>query len=143
MISGAFYLVIHLPRSPAIALLRETKGKRMKRYTNHFFTVALLCALITTELFADSNTMTYQGRVQSGGSNFAGTGQFKFALGTETNTSRQATANATVSGGFLTLAPITDPGAGYVSAPGVTAVGGGGSGAVLTANVVTGEVASV
>ncbi len=92
---------------------------------------------------AQSTAFTYQGRVQANGADFTGAGQFKFALVISTNASRQATATVTTSGGFVTIVNVTDGGAGYVSAPAVTAVGGGGAGAVLTANVSGGAVISI
>lgn len=99
--------------------------------------------LAVTVAEAQAGLFTYEGRIQVGGSPFDGTGQFKFALVTSTNLSRPATATATISGGFLTIATVTDGGAGYVSPPAVTVVGGGGAGAVLTANVSGGAVISI
>jgi hypothetical protein len=46
---------------------------------------AILCIVTSASLLADSGVMTYQGRVQSGGSDFSGTGLFKFALVTSSN----------------------------------------------------------
>ena len=104
---------------------------------------SVLCSLFvsTPTARAQSPAFTYQGRVQANGTNFTGNGQFKFALVTSTNTSRPATA--TTSGGFLTIVTVTDGGAGYVSTPAATVVGGGGSGAVLTAHVSGGTVTSI
>jgi hypothetical protein len=84
---------------------------------------------------AQNAVFTYQGQVLDNGTNFAGAGQFKFALITSTNLSSQAAATATISGGFLTIVTVTSRGAGYVTAPAVTASGGGGSNAVLTAMI--------
>ena len=58
---------------------------------------------------------------------------------------RQATATATVGGnGAITGINITDPGAGYTAAPGVT-ITGGGTGATATADApsTTGSVTSI
>ena len=52
--------------------------------------------------------INYQGRVTVDGTNFNGTGQFQFALvdgGTEL--SRQATATANLTGGFVTSVTVT------------------------------------
>src|SRR2546426_10482724 len=94
--------------------------------------LALLLVLSTLDsqlstLYAQSTAFTYQGRVTDSGTNFTGTGQFKFALVTSTNTSRQATATASVNSGFVTGYNVTDGGSGYSTAPAVTGSGGGGS----------------
>lgn len=87
---------------------------------------------------------TYQGRVRSGGSDFNGVGQFKFALVTSTNTSRRATATAIMGGvapnQFVSSCAITDGGSGYTGNAGVIFSGGGGSGATAVANVSGGVV---
>src|SRR6266404_3662967 len=88
--------------------------------------LALLLLLPTlnsrfSTLFAQSTVFTYQGRVLDNGTNFTGAGQFKFALVTSTNTSRQATATASVNSGFVTGYNITDGGSGYTAAPAVPA----------------------
>jgi hypothetical protein len=88
---------------------------------------------------AQTTVFTYQGRVLDNGTNFNGTGQFKFALVTSTNFNHQATATANLSGTFVTSYNIISGGSGYVSAPTVTVSGGGGSGATATA-VITGGV---
>ena len=89
---------------------------------------------------AQSTSITYQGRVQSGGTNFTGEGQFKFALLTGTNSHQTATATATISGGFLTIITVATAGNGYVAAPAVSILGGGGSGAVASAAISGGVV---
>jgi hypothetical protein len=88
--------------------------------------------------------LNYQGRIAVNGTNFTGNGQFKFALvdGGQDN-ARSATATATVSGGFLTIVSVIDGGFGYSTPPVVTAIGGGGSNAVLSANISGGVVTSV
>ena len=86
---------------------------------------------------------TYQGRVLDNGTNFTGMGQFKFALVTSTNTSRQATATAFVNSGFVTGYNVTDGGSGYPSPPAVTVSGGGGSGATATASASGGAVTGI
>jgi hypothetical protein len=90
--------------------------------------------------------LNYQGRVASGGVNFEGTGQFKFALvDGGTNTSRPATATVTVSGGFVTIVTVTDGGSGYMEAPRayVRDTKFGGSGALLDVTVAGGAVTSI
>jgi len=82
-----------------------------------------------------------QGRVSVNGTNFTGTGQFKFALmNNSSSISRTASGVATISGGFLTIVTVTDGGTGYVLAPAVTASGGGGSNAVITSSISSGGV---
>jgi hypothetical protein len=104
--------------------------------------LALGSALSTA--LAQNTVVTYQGRVQSGGSDFTGAGQFKFALVTSTNTAATATAAvATTSGGFVTTINVTSGGSGYVTAPAVTITGGGGSGATATASVSGGVVTAI
>src|ERR1051325_4241247 len=85
---------------------------------------------------AQNAVFTYQGRIASGGTNFTGMGQFKFALVTSTNSSSTATATANPpSGGFITIINVTFGGSGYPAAPVVTISGGGGSGATAHANI--------
>ena len=55
----------------------------------------------------------------------------------------QATATATVVGGFVTGITITNAGAGYTTAPTVSFSGGGGSGATALSAVTPGTVASL
>src|SRR6266496_4036728 len=76
----------------------------------------------------------YQGRISVEGTNFVGTGQFKFALVSGgSSPSGQATATATVVFGFLVQINLTSGGSGYSSAPEVTITDGAGSGAVAVA----------
>jgi hypothetical protein len=105
---------------------------------------ALLSVVFTAEIAAQNDIVTYQGRVQSGGSNFTGAGQFKFALVTVTNTASTATAVADPpSGGFITIITPTFGGSGYVTPPAVTITGGGGSGATATATLTGDAVTSI
>ncbi len=99
----------------------------------------------TPTLFADvPPIITYSGRVSVSNVFYTGTGQFKFALvNAGTNSSRQSTATATTSGGFVTIITVTDGGAGYTTAPTVTIMGGGGSGATATATVSGGAVTAI
>lgn len=92
---------------------------------------------------AQNTVISYQGRVLDNGTNFNGIGQFKFALVTSTNFNRQATATATISGGFVTIYTVTFGGSGYTVAPAVTISGGGGSGASATAHLTGGAVTSI
>ncbi len=92
------------------------------------------CPLSTLQ--AQNTLFTYQGRVTDDGTNFTGTGLFKFALVTGTNTSQQATAVANPpSGGFITIINVTFGGSGYLAAPAVSITGGGGSNATATAQI--------
>ena len=115
----------------------------MKTVRN-LITVILLIAC-PTKLLAQIPQMTsYQGRVTVNGTNFTGAGQFKFALvDGGTNTARQATANPTVSGGFVTIITVTYGGVGYTTAPAVTISDPTGSGATATATVSGGAVTGI
>ena len=107
--------------------------------------VAALCSLLTlaNPSFAQTMVVTYQGRVLDNGTNFTGTGQFKFALVTSTNISSQATAIANLTGNFVTSCTVIFGGNGYVAPPTVTISGGGGSGATATATVTGGAVTAI
>ncbi len=88
--------------------------------------------------------MNYQGRVAVNGTNFTGTGQFKFALvDGGTNSSRQAVATAFIAGDLVLSNKVTDGGAGYMTPPAVSYSGGGGSGATAHALIGGGAVTSV
>ena len=110
-----------------------------------------ICCLQTLLVFAATvataqvpRTMSYQGRVQVAGTNFSGTGQFKFAIvSTGMDMNRQATAVATVTSGFITSISVTDGGNGYLTAPSVEIVDASGSGAVATAQIANGAVTSI
>ena len=89
-------------------------------------------------------TMNVQGRVSVDGTNFTGTGLFKFALlGYSDAETRQATATALLTGTFVTSVNMGDGGTGYVSAPAVSFEGGGGSGAAATSTVSGGQVSGI
>jgi len=106
--------------------------------------VALCCLFTAVKPASAQNTVvTYQGRVQSGGNDFTGSGQFKFALVTGINSATSATATANLSGQFVTSYTVTFGGSGYVIAPAVTLTGGGGSGATATAVISGGAVTAV
>src|SRR4026208_395357 len=61
------------------------------------------------------SVISYQGRVQAGGTTFPGRGRFKLALVSRgPSVSGQATATATVTAGFVTGIMVTDGGGGYV-----------------------------
>ncbi|MCC6821386.1 MAG: tail fiber domain-containing protein, partial [Verrucomicrobia subdivision 3 bacterium] len=103
--------------------------------------LASLC--ITDSAHAQNTVITYQGRVTSHGTNFTGTGQFKFALVTATNIETTAKAEAITSGGFVTIINLISGGNGYITAPTVTIAGGGGSGATATASISGGVVTAI
>ena len=73
----------------------------------------------------------------------SGTGPVGYQWYGFTPRSAGATAVALVAGGFVFDAPLTDGGRGYLQAPGVRFVGGGGSGAAGTAMLNNGVVATV
>jgi hypothetical protein len=109
----------------------------------NYILVGLSLVTGVTSLNAQNTNVTYQGRVRSGGSDFNGTGQFKFALVTGVDINAQATATAVTSGSFVTIINVNSGGSGYVTAPAVTIFGGGGSGATATASVSGGAVTSI
>jgi hypothetical protein len=107
-----------------------------------------LCGLFFNPPARAQNTVfTYQGRVTDKGTNFTGTGQFKFALVTGTNSAQQATAVANMSGvspnEFVSSVTVVNGGSGYTNPSAVTFSGGGGSGATARANVSGGAVTSI
>jgi hypothetical protein len=88
--------------------------------------------------------INYQGRVTVAGTNFDGTGQFKFALvNGGSHVARTATATADLTGQFVTSYTVTDGGSGYVSAPLVSITSGGGSGAAATSSISGGVVINI
>jgi len=110
----------------------------------------LICCFILPSaccLHAQNTVFTYQGQVQSGGTNFTGMGQFQFALVTSTNYSSPATATAVMGGAapyeFVENLTLVTGGSGYVTTPAVTISGGGGSGATAQATMAGGVVTGV
>lgn len=107
----------------------------------------LAASCLTT--FAQGTMFTYQGRVTDNGTNFTGTGLFKFALVTSTNTSSQATATAIMGGSspneFVNNYNVLNGGSGYLAAPAVTVSPPGGSGttATATATITSGSVTAI
>lgn len=88
--------------------------------------------------------LNYQGRIAVNGTNFTGTGQFKFALiSTSTNASVQATATGTVSYGFLVLIAVNNGGSGYTTPPAVTITDSTGTGASASAQISGGVVTNI
>jgi hypothetical protein len=110
-----------------------------------FYLLAMLLGLLpgVNRAIAQDMVFTYQGWITDSGGNFNGTGQFQFALVTSTNFNLQATATATLSGQFVTSYNVISGGSGYVNAPTVTVLGGGGSGAAATASISGGEVTAI
>ena len=126
----------------------KTKLNSTANVTRHWSLFTLLTFFILHSSFnlavvAQNTVVTYQGRVTSSGTNFSGTGQFKAALVTVTNTSIPATATANLSGPFVTSYTITGGGNGYVTPPLVTITGGGGSGATASATISSGVVTAI
>ena len=91
--------------------------------------------------------INYQGRVAVSGTNFTGTGQFKFALvdGGSFNipVTWTASATATASNGSIKQVNIIDGGSGYVATPTVTINDSNGSGAQAVAAVSGGVVTGI
>jgi hypothetical protein len=88
--------------------------------------------------------LNYQGRIAVNGTNFTGTGQFKFALiSTSTNASVQATATGTVSYGFLVFIAVNYGGSGYTTPPAVTITDSTGTGASAYAQISGGVVTNI
>jgi len=97
---------------------------------------------------AQNTVVTYQGRITDNGTNFTGTGQFKFALVTSSYPGygsgvQTATATANVSGGQVASITLVNSGYGYTTVPAVTITGGGGSGATATALLGPGVLAGI
>lgn len=100
---------------------------------------------------AQSTSFTYQGRVTDNGTNFTGTGQFKFALVTPTNINQTATAFANGMVGplynlSLSAVDVINGGSGYVTPPTVTisaADGVGGPTATAVAIISGGVVTAI
>ena len=109
-------------------------------------TFCLLClfANLWPAVGQTPSTITYQGRLQAAGTNFAGNGHFKFALvSSGTNTSRPATATADLTAGFVTSIMVTDGGHGYLIAPLVTITDPTGAGAIAIAQISDGSVTNI
>src|SRR5215475_4565595 len=94
--------------------------QRKNRRLLLFLLSALLGNVPILPLRADPTTFTYQGRVTANGTNFNGQGLFKFALVIGVNSSSPATAEAQLTGSFVTACNVDDPGSGYITAPAVT-----------------------
>jgi hypothetical protein len=119
----------------------------MKTSASGFFVATLLFAVaLPPRLHAQvTPLLSYQGRVQVSGTDFNGTGQFKFALVRMVSvegTTAQAVAG-TVVNGFLAAINVTNPGSDYTTAPAVTITDTTGSGAVAVANIENGQVVSI
>jgi formylglycine-generating enzyme required for sulfatase activity len=115
------------------------------RLQNLFIALALLVGI--NRAAGQDTVFTYQGQVTDNGTNFSGTGQFKFALVISTNATSTATATAVLTGTppnrFVTSYDVTYGGSGYATTPAVTITGGGGSGATATATISDGVVTAV
>jgi hypothetical protein len=121
----------------------------MKRIAAYAAALALLLTLSPqfNSAHAQGTAFTYQGRITDNGTNFNGTGLFKFALVTSTNISSQAVATAnmgnTSPNEYVASFSLVSGGNGYATAPVVTITGGGGSGASATATVSGGVVTAI
>jgi hypothetical protein len=108
-----------------------------------FLLAALLAATALQAALPDA--VPYQGRIAANGTNYTGSGQFKFAIYQHaTGAFIPASASVTTSGGYITIVTIVSGGSGY-SATGVTVsfTGGGGNGATATATVANGVITAV
>jgi hypothetical protein len=106
--------------------------------------ISLTSLLLGMQFAVAQNTVfTYQGQVTDNGTNFTGTGQFKFALVTSTNYNHQATATAVDNSGYITSYNLVSGGSGYIAAPAVTVSGGGGSGAAAHSTISGGAVTGI
>jgi len=115
----------------------------MKKSVGMFVCLSLLisASLVSAQV---PSLLNYQGRVTVDGTNFDGTAQFSFALvDGGSNLSHQATATATVSGGFMTIVTVDSGGSGYVTVPAVSFSGGGGSGAAAHAQLGVDSVTNI
>ncbi|HPA20884.1 MAG TPA: tail fiber domain-containing protein [Verrucomicrobiae bacterium] len=108
----------------------------------------LVCLMITASTGQTQvpEIMNYQGRVAVNGTNFDGTGQFKFSLvddGTTIPPVQGASAVAQVSYGRIVGFTVTAPGSGYTSAPSVTITDSTGQGATATAHISNGRLSYI
>ena len=112
---------------------------------NRKIVISIIFALLANQILLAEvpSLINYQGKISVQGTNYNGTGQFKFALvGTSVNTSVPATGSITVVNGFVVGASITNGGSGYATAPSIT-INGAGSGAQLVATVSSGAVTGI
>jgi hypothetical protein len=114
------------------------------RFGKLLFAATFLLSSTVATIGQVPQLLNYQGRIAVNGTNFTGSGLFKFALvDGGTNLTRAATGIATNVSGFLVGVNITDGGAGYTTPPTVSVIGGGGSGASFTAQISGGVVTNV
>ncbi len=118
--------------------------------TRHQLLSLLTCMFSATVALAQvPETISYQGRVTVSGTNFTGTGQFKFALVDQGRpiSTRKATATVGIGSvlGNIIHVVVTDGGKNYPAVPLVRAIDPlhSGSGASLTATVAGGQVTGV
>ncbi len=109
-----------------------------------FFAALFLLSGAVSTMAQVPQLLNYQGRIAVNGTNFTGTGQFKFALiSTSTNASVQATATGTVSYGFLVFIAVNNGGSGYTTPPAVTITDSTGTGASASAQISGGVVTNI
>ena len=110
------------------------------RFSSALCALALVTASLLHAQDFIPEAIHYQGRAFVNGEAFTGTGQFKFALVDDGQQNVvQATAIATITGGFLTSITVTDGGFGYSLAPEVSIPGS----ATATATVVDNRVVEI
>ncbi len=110
--------------------------------TRHFLPALCCLALAHSALAAVPGQINYQGRVAVQGTNFHGTGLFKFALvDAGVDGSQPASIITQVSGGSVSGIVYTG-GIGYTTPPTVTIIGDG-TGATATASVNSGAVTAI
>ena len=123
---------------------------RIKWQLPHF--ANLLAALISflprlQAQIAVPPLVTYHGRLSASGTNYVGTGYFKFAIvNGGTNLNRSAGGYCVTAGGGVSSAVVTDGGSGYTVVPQVTILappGSPGAGATAIAAMAGGVVTSV
>jgi hypothetical protein len=118
---------------------------RIKSRLHQVFYIALVLLSGAVATMAQvPQLLNYQGRIAVNGTNFTGTGQFKFALiSAGTNASVQATASGIVSYGFLVHITVNNGGSGYSTPPAVTVTDSTGTGATANAQISGGVVTNV
>ncbi len=114
--------------------------------TRHALKVLLILCLfpVGSALAQTPSLLNYQGRVSVNGTNFHGTGQFKFALvDGGVDQTQQATATRNIFNGVILNIFVNFGGSGYTSVPEVHIIDSTGSGAEAIAQIGGGAVTNV